>query len=423
MAQYDTPTTLSGLFKEVYGDNVMNLVPDSAKIVKLVPFVSRDKEIGNKYHQPVVVSWEHGMTYAAFDDGAFALNSSIAMALQDAQVSSSQMLLRAALSYDAAARASNSKKAFVKATELIVENMLESITKRVEIACLYGGSGIGVGDSSVNTDSTHTVVTLLTASWATGIWAGMENATIQFYKVSDGTLVSSGADSIYTISGVNADDKQLTLTGTATGVTDLDTALAAGDCTIFFNGSKAKEMSGLDAIITNTGTLFNISAATYNLWKGNSYSASSAALTMGKLLAGISKAVERGLDEKVVTLLNPKTWGNVMSDLAALRRFDGSYNRKKGENGMETLVFYGQNGENELVPHNIVKEGEAFVFPPKKCSRIGAQDISFKTPGREEEIFTQLANNAGYELRVYTDQAIFLETPARAVKITAVVNS
>jgi hypothetical protein len=50
MAQYDTPTTLSGLFKEIYGDEIMTLVPEAAKIIKIVPFVPRDKEIGNKYH-------------------------------------------------------------------------------------------------------------------------------------------------------------------------------------------------------------------------------------------------------------------------------------------------------------------------------------------------------------------------------------
>jgi hypothetical protein len=50
MAQYVTPTQLSGLFKESYGDEVMNLVPEAAKLVKMIPFIQRDKELGNKYH-------------------------------------------------------------------------------------------------------------------------------------------------------------------------------------------------------------------------------------------------------------------------------------------------------------------------------------------------------------------------------------
>lgn len=421
-----TPTELSGLFKEAYGDSVENLVPEVAKLVKMVPFIERDKEEGNKYHQPVILSMEHGITYAAANAGAFALNDPIAMNMGDAQIQGSQMLLRASLSYDAAAKASNNKKAFVKATELIVENMMESMTKRLEVALLYGAStgGLGVCASSANVDATHTAVTLTTASWAATIWAGMENAKLQFYNGS--SLISSGSDSIFTIQKVDVANRKITLTGTATGISALDTDLAgagANVTTIWFNGAKGNEMTGLDGILTNTGSLFNIDAATYSLWKASSYSASSAALTMGKVLSAITDPVNRGLSENATLAVNPRTWGNLNADLSALRRFDGSYEKRKGENGVMGIVYYAQNGEINIVSHGCVKEGEGFLFPEKKLQRPGAQDLSFKTPGREDEIFLHLPSNAGFELRLYTDQAIFLKTPARATKITAIVNS
>lgn len=419
-----TPAQLTGLFKEAYAPNIMNLVPEVAKIIKMVPFIERDKEEGNKYHQPVIVSNEHGFTYAAAQAGAFALNSSISLNMQDAQVEGSQILLRSALSYDAAAKASNSKKAFVKATELLVENMMESSAKRLEISCIYGRKGLGTAASSANASATSTVITMTTSKWATGIWSGSETAELQFY-ISNTTLVSSGADSIFTISAVNANARTITVTGTATGITALDADIAANpdDVDFYFRGSFGVEMNGLDAIITNTGTLFNISATTYNLWAGNTFSAGSTSLTMGKILVAVSKAVQRGLNEKVTALLNPDTWANVNSDLAALRQYDGSYRRERAENGVENITFYHQNGAIELVSHNCIKEGEALIFPPKKVRRLGAQDISFKTPGREDEIFLHLPNNAGFELRTYTDQAIFIETPARTVKITDIVNA
>ena len=50
MSQYVTPSSLSGLFKEAYADDLINLVPETAKLIKMVPFVQRDKELGNKYH-------------------------------------------------------------------------------------------------------------------------------------------------------------------------------------------------------------------------------------------------------------------------------------------------------------------------------------------------------------------------------------
>ena len=180
-------------------------------------------------------------------------------------------------------------------------------------------------------------------------------------------------------------------------------------------------MAGMRKIIQNTGVLFNIDASQYNLWKGNTVSVTGQ-LTFGKLLAGISKAVQRGLNEKVIVAVNPDTWANLATDLANLRRFDGSYDKKKGELGSENLVYYGQNGEIEVISHNMVKAGECFVFPPKRAKRIGAQEVSFKTPGREDEIFLHLPNNAGFELRVYSDQSLFLEMPSRCVYLTGFTN-
>jgi hypothetical protein len=421
MAQYVTPAQLTGLFKESYADDILNLIPESAKLTKMIPFVQRDKELGNKYHQPVVLGQEQGVTYAAADAGAFALNDSIAMQLKDAQIQGNQMLLRSSLAYDSAARASNSKKAFVKGTELLVENMLESLTKRLELSILYGQIGLGASSSATAVNATTTDVVLSAASWATGIWAGLENAKFNFYIIASSTLISSGADSIFTLSTVTPSTRTLRFTGTATGNTAL-VAATATPMAPYFDGSFSAEMAGLQKIIANTGTLFNIDASTYNLWKGNSVTVSGQ-LTMSKVLSGVAQAVARGLQEKVICAVNPDTWANLASDLAALRRFDGSYSKKKSENGAESLCYYGQNGEIEIMSHIFVKAGDCFIFPPKRAKRIGAQEISFKTPGREDEIFLHLPSNAGFELRLYGDQALFIEKPAVCVYISGFTNS
>lgn len=441
MAQYVTPSQLSGLFKESYGDDVMNLVPEVAKLVKMIPFVSRDKELGNKYHQPVIVASEQGVTYAAADAGAFALEDSVSMTMQDAQVQGSQMLLRSAISYDSAARASNSKKAFVKSTELLVENMMESLTKRLEVCLLHGHKGIGeiaIGDFDETSGGATTATFVLTdASFAAGIWSGIEGAKLVFYSDSDDTIqagkninANSDTDTNIIVTAVDVDTKTISVSGSAAAIEDINDISASKALRVYFKGSvqgsestfQRNEMAGLRKIITNTGTLFNISAASYNLWKGNSVSVSGQ-LTMGKLLSSISKAVNRGLAEKVVVAVNPDTWANLASDLAALRRFDGSYDKKKGENGFESLVYHGQNGEIEIISHNLVKAAECYIFPPKRCKRIGAQEISFKTPGREDEIFLHLPSNAGFELRVYSDQALFVETPARCIYVSGFTNA
>lgn len=421
------PGQLSGLFKEVYGEDIINLIPETAKLTKMIPFISSDKELGNKYHQPVVVTHEHGVTYAAADAGAFALNSAIPMTTKDAYIQGGQILLRSAMSYDAAARASNSKKAFKKGTQLLVENMLESGTKRLEIAMLYGQAGLAkyAFADATYASPTATTVTLPIASghWAAGIWAGMEGAQLQLYYDNAGTLTltSSGDDSIFTVDLVDEDNKTLYLTGTATGVTALDTAAASYDIYPFFYGAKTTEMYGLQKIITNTGSLFGISAADYGLWKGNSVT-ETGQLTFGKVLSAVGKCVQRGLQEECVVLVNPDTWNDLSTDIAALRRYAGESKGKlvQGATGIE---YYGQNGKMIVEPYNVVKTGDCFVLPTKKIKRPGAQDLSFKTPGKEGEIFLHLSGYAGYELRLYTDQAIFIEKPATAAYVSGFTNS
>lgn len=53
MSTSNTTTTLNGLFKQVYADKLERLIPDGVKLYKMIPFVAKDKQPGNKYNQPV----------------------------------------------------------------------------------------------------------------------------------------------------------------------------------------------------------------------------------------------------------------------------------------------------------------------------------------------------------------------------------
>jgi len=375
--------------------------------------------------QPVQLSHEHGITYAAADSGAFNLQNAVAAVFKDAQLAGAQMLIRSQMSYEAAARASNDKKAFVKATSLMVQNMVNSIAKRLEISMFYGSTNIGQLASSSGSGASRTF-TLTTASWASGIWAGSENMPLDSTSVavptSTGDKLNTNAQLVVT--SVDLTARTVSVSGNSTDLTAIDAAISTGAFLIPL-GSLLNDVFGLDRIITNTGTLYNISASTYNLWKGNTSSAQSAALSFQKILAAVALAVERGLDQDVVCMISPKTWANISSDQAALRMYDDSYKTSKLETGASEYSFHGQNGKIDIVSSIYVKEGEAFVFPPKRLKRIGAMNISFKMPGRQqqEDFFLELTSSAGYELRAYTDQTLFSDSPARLVKITNIVNS
>lgn len=426
MSGSNTVSTLNGNFKEVYANEIKNLIPDGVKFLKLVPYVESSKEIGNFYHQPVQLSHEHGVTYSAANPslGAFALQNAVAAVFKDAQVEGAQMLIRSSMSYEAAARASNDKKAFVKATSLMVKNMVNSMAKRLEISNLYGRRNIGQLSATSGSMGSRTY-TLATASWAAGIWAGSEGMPLDVIDTAtqSGSSVLLNANAAVIISAVDLNARTLSVTGNATDLTAIDGAIGTG-AYLIPRGALNNDIFGLDRIVTNTGTLYNIDAATYALWKGNTVDNLGVALSFSKILNALARAVERGLDEDVVCLMSPKTWANISSDQAALRRYDDSYKGSKLENGSVEYSFFGQNGRIDIVSSIYVKEGECFIMPPKLLKRIGAMDISFKMPGRpQEEFFVELQNNAGYELRAYTDQTLFCESPARLVKIFNIVNS
>jgi hypothetical protein len=420
------PAALTGLFKEAYGDDLINLIPEVAKIQKAVPFIEKSKEEGNFYNQPVVVQQEHGFSYGSATDVAFALSGAVSMATQNAKVQGSQIVLQSQMSYDAAAKAAGGgKKAFRDATELLFENMAESFRKRVEIMDLYGAStnGIGLAASSTNQSATNTRMTIVLAEWAAGIWAGGKGMKLDVYQSNGTTKINANA--VLTISQVDLDNRYVYVDGNATDIGDLDTYISGNPnvAKIFFAGAKTKEAAGIDAIVTNAGTLFNISAATYtDLWKGVSVSAASGALTFGKVIRGLASAASRGLDEKVTLYVNPLTWANLNDDLAALRRFP---DRQAGKfvQGAEAIEYYGPTGVVVIEPHLFVKQGEAFGVPIKRMLRPGAVDMTFKIPGMGEQMFVLMASNAGFEVRSYTDQALFCETPARMLKFTSIVNS
>ena len=175
MAQQNTTATLDGNFKAVYGDSIVNLQPDNAILSKMVKFKESER-IGKSYQVPVILSSEHGCTYLAAGDGVVTLNNSIAATLKNATVDGAQIILRGQIDYESASKAAGSKQAFKNSTELMVENLVESASRRLEAMFLYGGSGLASVASLAGQ-----VITIATGAHASGLWAGMEGAVIDVY--------------------------------------------------------------------------------------------------------------------------------------------------------------------------------------------------------------------------------------------------
>ncbi len=425
---------LNSLYKVAYAKGVEDLIPKASKLSDLISFVPSELQNGKQYEQPVVLTAEAGFTYSLDSQNAYDLNESVGMNMQSAVVPGCDIVLDSTVGYNQAARASHSATAFKSVMSTKFENMLKSSEKRLEIAMLYGSNNIGnAAAQAVTIASSMLPMVISTASWATGIWSGSENANVVFVVASDNTAVDSLRS--FKVAKVDVDARTVYFAagtaGTAGTLTTLETAIEAAALNIHFYGSCSgsagsfayAEMAGLKKIITNTGSLFGISAADYDLWRGNSVS-TTGQLTMAKVLSAVSKAVQRGLESDVTMFVNPSTWADLASNLAALRRFDGSYSRKKAENGSEVLEYVSQNGTIKVISYNIVKEGDCFIFPEEKVMRIGARELGLNDPTRpEDEIFFTIPGKAGVGLRAYTNQAIFVEAPAQCVYISGIVNS
>lgn len=419
----DAVDSLNNLLKEVYPDGVPDLVPNSAKVQKEISFKKEDL-IGDSYRPAVRLAYPSGFTHALGDgsEGAFALNDATSGTRLKAKVQGAQIVLKDQISYEDASRAVKGKRAFVDATAEIFESMMLAGRKRLESVLLYGGSSDGIGelDTSSNVNSTTTTVTFLTSDFAAGIWLGLEGASLDIYKSSDDSKLSANA--AFVISSVNVDARTMTITGNSTDISALDTHLGSGDAYIHFYGAKGKEMKGIDAIQANSSTLFNINASTYSLWAGTSYSVSGA-MSFAAFKKGLTKAVNKGLDEDAVLFVNPGAWDDILDDIAALRRTDKS-EVKKVDIGAEEICFYSQNGKTKIIPHNFVKEGLAHLIVPRDWKRIGSRDWSFESPfGGQGKMFFHLETKAGVECRSYTDQAIICMKPARSVRFTGIVNN
>lgn len=413
MSANNTRTSLDTLFKRQLAKELNMLVPETATMTKLYPSITQQD--GREYLEPVNLTHEHGFSYGA-GDGTVALNASIAAVYAEAKVTSSPIILVSRFGQDAANRMLKDDTTFMKLAGHRAKVMKESLVKRAEIAMLYAKTGIATVDVVTDGGANVASFTVTVGSWSPAIWGGMEGAELDVW---DATLATQRNTASVVVTSINPDTKSITVSGVEA---ELDTIVPTD--IVFFKGSKANDMTGLDAIATNTGNLFNINAATYQLWKSSAYSASGA-LTFGKILKAASLPVARGgLDGNAVCLIPPRAFEQLNEDASAYRSTDSSYKPGKGINGVESLEFHYQAGMLSVVPAPYCKEGDAFIFPKEDIIRVGAKDFSFGTNldsnGEPQEYFTQVPGYAAYEMRAQYDFTLFGRAPAKIVKISGI---
>lgn len=390
----NTPTTLASRLKEQFNGEISQLVPGSAELVKLK--FRRDVELGKSAIFDVQLSDELGFTVG---QGEMTLNGNINQSAARATVDAYSLVLQSNVSYDLISRASSEKKAFAKFVDSKFIPMAESFQRRQEILHCWGRDSLG----QVSSNSSG-VLTLTEGSFCPTLWLGLKGAVIEAWTAKTGGSQQNGD---LTISAVDVANRTVTVTGTSSSVTTNDY--------LFFKGTHDAGHYGLMAIAKNTGTLFGISAATYELFKGNSYDVGTSALTLGKLLQAAALAANKGCKEKLKALVPVSAFQSLVADEAALRMYT-AYSRKL-ENGGEAISFYGASGEIEVVPYHFMKAGEAIIFPERWTYILGSTEMVTQLAKDGDMIF-DLEQTSSKQVRLFSDVQIFCERPGYLVYLS-----
>lgn len=409
----NTQSSLNGLFKESYADKIKDLVPSAAKFLNLVKFSKGDKQLGLSFNEPVIIGLEGGVTYGGSEGEAFALNQIVSFPMKNATIKGYEIVLRSAISVGAASRAVSSKNSFERGTKLLVGNMLKSMSHRLECAMLYGQKGVAEVDSV--TGAGNISFNIEAYEWAAGIWLGMTGHEIQIFDATLATLRGS-----FKIVSVDLANKRITT------ASDLTAAGVVATDRVFFSGAvvagatpEYKEQLGLHAIATASSSLFGINNSAEPLFQGNTIdvgsdaNAGAAVLSFDKVEEAIAAMVDKGLAEEEVTLLvSNRSWKNLLTEQASKRSYDQSYSSAQLEQGSKVIKFFSQNGMIKIMASSYIKAGFAYAFCEKEFVRIGSTDVTFDPPGYEGEFFKLLENANGYEMRCYSDQALFTTRPS-----------
>jgi len=450
MAQENTPD-IKKIFKTVYGEQ-HNLTLNNDVVDELLPYES-SMQTGKEFVEDFIMGDEVGATWAGTAARAFKIKEAIAGAIEQSTVQGTQFVLSSIIPWGFMTRsAGGGNKAFFDGTKLVMKNHLASHLKLRAIEKLYGQNDLGLGVVSFAPSGTiyrgfqysgsgtitMTRKDLTSITFTNGVASGaaltglnLPAGTRGAILMAPGTFASGffvGKKGIVIKEILNS-TKAVVANGKLTGMdarlgcifVDYVPVVASGltSHSIVFDeweSTNPQCMVGVRKIITNSGTLFGISAAEYELWSGQVIDLQQKKFNLKAFTEGVADAVNSGgLDEPLDVLVNTLTFGQMSNDESALRKYDAKYVPASAQNGFEAIEWYASNGVNRIRASNKVWEGDAFglVKAYWKCS--GSQAPSFRPSGLGQEVIFPLNDQAGWVVRSFSDMFIICRAPAKQI--------
>lgn len=409
-----TPQQALGLFKDVYREaGLVDALPTWAGVQDAFPFEEAEA-LGDEYVFGVALTKSHSCSYAPSKSASpVSATPVISLDIPRARVESFFIAMRQRIDYRTLIKAKKAgKAAFAQAFGTVLKNLKESHVYRLELSLLYGRDGLGQVQSN-----TSGALVLTPGSWATGIWnAGLKDCVLEAWSSTGGTATQRNGD--LTITAVDVNTRTITVSGTSA-------AVIANDH-LYFKGARTtnsyNECVGLYRILTSSGVNFGIDSAVYDLWRAQRLSVNGQ-LSMTALLDAAARALPYGL-ERAIAFVSPEQFGDLASDEAMLRRYNSADDNKKAKRGSRGITFTMGQVEIEVMIHPMMKAEHCMVLPDGEVHRVGAIDVSEMAEG--DGVEAGLAGTSFHvhdqysvEMRTVSDQAIYIEVPAKAVLVEA----
>jgi hypothetical protein len=394
MATTNTPTTIASRLKEVYADGPSVIVPSCNELVGKRLEFKADLANGADTAFDIQLSGEQGFTTG---QGEVTLLGAVAQTSAKATVQGWSVILQSNVSYDAITRAKTSKQAFVNFQNKKYIPSAESFRTRQELLAMgYGRQGLAVVTSNASG-----VLTITPGSWCSAMLLTMVGAKLEVFTAITGGSQHDTGDLV--LSSVSTTNKTITLTGTTASI-------VAGDI-VFLKGHRGNTMYGILDLAKNTsGSIYGISAASFDLWAGNQYDVGTSALSLGKISLASALAADKGCNEKLTCFVPNKAFQSLVNDQSALREYGANYSGKKAENGFESILFHGATGQIEILPYMFMKEGEFVLFCEKYTYLIGSEEMT-NVIGNGGDIFFDLEAVGTKQMRWFADFTVMSDRP------------
>lgn len=475
----DYNTTL-GVFIDSWAGSLIEPFKQQTPILDSAKF-SEGKEQGGVFHWPMRATIESGTTFAAPrtqpGESTYPYVSARSSYTPDWQVEAPQIHGRSKVTYEALARSMSSvdanapdkKKAVKDATSIVVEGILGGSVKKAEALMLHGRRGLGQVSACSSVVAASTVagnelangfdgnaagfvvdLQISAATWAEAIFVQCEGGTFDLWSSSSGlpsaklntvanTVLSSGYLQTGCVllminpptpqTGLNATDTRIlrmfhtsgTAGGTGVGILSAATFVQMSTAHVLYEtGGTTTEYVSLTSMARNTGTLFNVSGATYSVAKGN-YNDSAGNLKLADLVRQLARPINKGAAGKRIRAVVPtELFAQFANDESTLRRYAAATGDAK--NGFSSLEMYLPMGSTlEILGHNLQKDGEVLCYPTDEVIRIGAQDFDMVKRGRSRDAFIlEVANSPSSEARCYAQFAPLAQSPSHMLHLSGV---